>query len=121
MGGIPTSHGNNNRSNHVDSTNIVLCCVSKSLVDSGVALREGLNSNSLSPWEATSIHTSLCTDMPTAQIYTSTILLNFKSHTQQNCKIIKLNCSLTSVRTMTHATFSLQFLVLMHCVPILTT
>lgn len=85
MGGIPTSHGNINRANHVDSTNIVLYCVTRSLVDSGAALRESLNSSSLSLWEATSIHTSLCMDMPTAQIYTSTSFSIFKKHTQQNC------------------------------------
>lgn len=90
MRGIPTSQGNNNRSNHVDSTNTVLCFVARSLVDSGVALREGLNSSSLSLREPTSIHTSLCMDMPTAQIYTSTTFQSLKGTQSKKCANYKI-------------------------------
>lgn len=51
---------------------MLYCAVTRRSDDAGAALREGLNSSSLSLWDATSSYTSRCMDSPRAQIYTST-------------------------------------------------
>lgn len=68
---------------YLDSTNIVLCCVTRSLDDGSVSLREGLNNSSVALWKETSIHTS--------QI--SINFSTFKSHKHSSiAKMIKIHC-----------------------------